>query len=180
MSRTLPATFPSPAEEPAPNDHDVDGARPPVLLRAAEGFAAGLVATAVMTGVRMAAKEAGLMERRPPHSEVVGRLRAITGHTPWGRRAERSATIAHYAFGGVAGAIYGVIEPRRARPVGGVLYAGAIWAISYLGVFPRIGLMPRPTRDDIGRQVVTAADHVVYGVTLDALLGIADRIYAGR
>jgi hypothetical protein len=40
--------------------------------------------------------------------------------------------------------------------------------------------MPRPTRDDVGRQLVTAADHVVYGVTLDALLGIADRIYARR
>jgi hypothetical protein len=180
MSRTLPATLPSPDEEPSGNDHDLDDARPPVLLRAAEGFAAGLVATAVMTGARIAAKEAGLVDRRPPHSEVVGRLRALTGHTPWGHRAERSATIAHYAFGGVAGAIYGVIDPRRARPAGGVLYAGAIWAVSFLGVFPRVGLMPRPTRDDVGRQVVTAADHVVYGVTLDALLGIADRIYARR
>jgi hypothetical protein len=180
MSRTLTATLPSPDEEPSPRDPNLDDARAPVLLRAAEGFAAGLVATAVMTGARIAAKEAGLMDRRPPHSEVVGRLRAVTGHLPWGHRAERSATIAHYAFGGVAGAIYGVIDPRRARPAGGVLYAGAIWAISYLGVFPSVGLMPRPTRDDVGRQVVTAADHVVYGVTLDALLGIADRIYARR
>ena len=180
MSTTRPATPPSPDEEPDPNDRELEHARPPVLLRAAEGFVAGLVATAVMTGARFAAKEAGLVDRRPPQSEVVGRLRAIAGRTPWGHRAERSATIAHYAFGAVAGAIYGVIDPRRARPAGGVLYAGAIWAISYLGVLPRVGLMPRPTRDDLGRQVVTAADHVVYGMTLDALLGVADRVYARR
>lgn len=137
---------------------------------------AGLVATAVMTGARIAASEAGLLQRRPPHSEVVGRLRAVTGHTPWGRRAERTATIAHYAFGGVAGAVYGVVAPRRARPVGGVLYSGIIWATSYLGVLPRVGLMPRPSRDDPGRQIVTAVDHVVYGLALDASLEIVDRI----
>ena len=140
---------------------------------------AGVVATAVMTGFRVGAKKAGLMDRRPPHSEVVGRLRAITGHAPWGRRAERTATIAHYAFGGIAGAVYGVVAPRRARPAGGVAFAGALWAISYVGVFPRVGLMPSPTRDDTGRQVVTAVDHVVYGLTLDALLGIADRVADG-
>ena len=173
----LPLSDPdSPTDIPFPWEDTADDGKRPVWRRAAEGFVAGVVATAVMTGFRIGAKKAGLMDRRPPHSEVVGRLRAITGHAPWGRRAERTATIAHYAFGGVAGAVYGVVGPRRARPAGGVAFAGALWAVSYVGVFPRIGLMPSPSRDDTGRQVVTAVDHVVYGLTLDALLGIADRV----
>jgi len=151
----------------------------PVLRRAAEGFVAGVVATAVMTGFRVGAKQVGLMQGRPPHSEIVGRLRAITGHAPWGRRAERTATIAHYAFGGVAGAVYGVLGPRRVRPAGGVAFAGALWAISYVGVFPRIGLMPSPSRDDNGRQVILAVDHLVYGLALDAVLELADRVSDG-
>ena len=134
----------SPTDIPFPWEDTADDGKRPVWRRAAEGFVAGVVATAVMTGFRIGAKKAGLMDRRPPHSEVVGRLRAITGHAPWGRRAERTATIAHYAFGGVAGAVYGVVGPRRARPAGGVAFAGALWAISYVGVFPRIGLMPSP------------------------------------
>ena len=147
-----------------------------VLRRAVQGFAAGLVATAVMTATRIAASEAGVMRKRPPHSEVVGRLRAVAGHWPWGRKAERTATIAHYAFGGGAGAIYAVVAPRRARPVGGAVYSGVIWVTSFLGVFPRVGLMPRPSRDDRGRQIVTAVDHVVYGLALDGSLELIERV----
>ena len=175
----LPLSDHSPSDDASPwEDTAADGKRP-VLRRAAEGFVAGVVATAVMTGFRMGAKKAGLMDRRPPHSEVVGRLRAITGHAPWGRRAERTATIAHYAFGGVAGAVYGVIGPRRAASGRRRRLRRSTLGGQLLGVFPRIGLMPSPTRDDTGRQVVTAVDHVVYGLTLDALLGVADRVADG-
>ena len=117
------------------------------------------------------------MDRRPPHSEVVGRLRAVTGHAPWGRRAERTATIAHYAFGGVAGAVYGVVAPRRAvRPAASPM-PGAIWAVSYLGVFPRIGLMPRPSpRRHRAARSSLAVDHVVYGLRARRVCSrIADR-----
>ena len=146
-------------------------------LVARRGGIWGVVATGVMTGP----------DRRQGSGADAGSTPALRSRGPaardhrprtLGSSAERTATIAHYAFGGVAGAIYGVVGPRRARPAGGVAYAGAIWAISFLGVFPRVGLMPRPSRDDTGRQVILAADHLVYGLTLDALLGIADRLAA--
>ena len=84
--------------------------------------------------------------------------------------AETLATIAHYTFGAVAGAVYAMFAPRRGRPLSGVAYASTIWTLSYHQVLPRLGLMARPTRDDTGRQVVLAVDHVLYGLALDACL----------
>jgi hypothetical protein len=142
----------------------------PLVKRAARGVVAGLAATAVMTATRIGAERAGLVGRRPPHSEIVGRLRAVLGRSPWGDDAERAATIAHYAFGAAAGAIYAACVPRLARPATGAVYASAIWTVSFHQVLPRLGLMPPPRRDDTGRQVVLAVDHVVYGLALDACL----------
>jgi hypothetical protein len=142
----------------------------PLLKRAARGAVAGLAATAVMTATRIGAERAGVFRRRPPHSEIVGRLRAVLGRSPWGDDAERAATIAHYAFGAIAGAVYAAWVPRRARPATGTLYASAIWTVSYHQVLPRLHLIPPPQHDETGRQLVLAVDHVVYGLALDACL----------
>jgi hypothetical protein len=88
----------------------------------------------------------------------------------WGHETETLATVAHYGFGTLAGAIYAALVPRGARPAAGALYASAIWAVSYQHILPRLRLMPPPRRDDTSRQVVLAVDHVIYGVVLDACL----------
>jgi hypothetical protein len=164
-----------PAARPAPEPSPPQPKPHPWWRRALEGAVSGAVATAAMTGVRMAADRAGLHEPRPAHSEVVRRLRAVTGRKPWGHQAERTATVAHYAFGAAAGAVYAVVAPRRARPAGGVAYSVAIWAVSYVKVLPWLRLMPRPGRDDMRRQVVLAVDHVVYGLVLDGTLAVLER-----
>jgi hypothetical protein len=128
-----------------------------------------------MTAARLGAEQAGLVERRAAHAEIVGRLRAALGRPMWGHEAETLATIAHYSFGAVAGALYAILAPRRGRPAAGVAYASTIWTLSYHQVLPRLGLMPRPTRDDTGRQVVLAVDHVLYGLALDACLQVLER-----
>lgn len=142
----------------------------PLLRRAARGAAAGVAATAVMTAARVGAEHAGLVGRRSAHSQVVGRLRAVFGRSPWGHETETIATIAHYGFGAVAGAVYAAFVPRLARPATGVAYASAIWTVSFHQVLPRLKLMPPPRRDDTSRQVVLAIDHVIYGLALDACL----------
>ena len=101
--------------------------------------------------------------------------RAVTGRKPWGHEAETAATLAHYAFGAAAGAAYAVVAPRRARPAGGVVYSVMLWLVGYVGVLPWLRLMPPPGRDDVGRQVVLAVDHVVYGLVLDGTLAALER-----
>jgi hypothetical protein len=160
------AAEPSPPQPPIPH---------PWWRRALEGAVAGVAATAVMTGVRIAADRVGIHEGRPAHSTAVRRLRAVTGRKPWGHEAERAATIAHYAFGAAAGAAYAVVAPRRARPAGGVAYSVAIWFVSYFRVLPWLRLMPPPARDATGRQIVLAVDHVVYGLVLDGTLAALER-----
>jgi hypothetical protein len=128
-----------------------------------------------MTAARLGAEHAHVVDERPAHAEVVGRLRAARGRAMWGHEAETVATIAHYAFGALAGVIYAILAPRRARPASGVAYASTIWAVSYHRILPRLGLMPRPSRDDSGRQVVLEVDHVLYGLALDAFLESLER-----
>ena len=163
----------APRRAPEPSPASVSH---PWWRRAIEGAVAGVAATAVMTGVRMAADRVGIHERRPAHSVIVRRLRGVTGRKPWGHEAETTATIAHYAFGAAAGAAYAVVAPRRARVRGlGILYSVAIWLVSYFGVLPWLRLMPCPERDATGRQVVLAVDHVVYGLVLDGALAALER-----
>jgi hypothetical protein len=128
-----------------------------------------------MTVARLGAERAGVFEERAPQSEIVGRLRALQGRRTGGHATETLATIAHYAFGALAGALYAMLPSRRARPIGGALYASAIWTLAYHQLLPRLRLMPRPQHDDTARQVVIAVDHVLYGVTLDAFLAGLER-----
>jgi len=147
----------------------------PWWRRAIDGAVAGVVGTAALTATRVAAERTGLKRTRAAHSDVVGRLRVITGRKPWGHEHETVATIVHYGFGAAAGALYAVVAPRRARPFSGVAYSMLIWATSFLKVLPALRLMPPPSRDDKARQVVLAVDHAVYGLALDGTLMLLDR-----
>ena len=44
------------------------------------------------------------------------------------------ATALHLVFGTAAGALYGVLSPRRAREVTGIGFAGLIWAAVHFPV----------------------------------------------
>jgi hypothetical protein len=146
----------------------------PWWRRAVEGAVAGVVATAVQSATRLGAERAGLASKRSAHSEI-GRLRALVRRKPSGHEDETTATIAHYAFGAGAGALYAVVAPRRGRPLCGVVYSMLMWATSYLKVLPWLRLVPPPSRDDTRRQVIVAVDHVVYGVVLDGTLALLQR-----
>lgn len=77
--------------------------------------------------------------KRPlPPSELIYKLR--------GRRvtkAHRTQTLlGHFIFGALAGTIYARFCPRA----NGSLYGITVWAASYLGWIPAIGLLPPATR----------------------------------
>jgi hypothetical protein len=82
------------------------------------------------------------------------------------------APFAHLAFGGAAGALYGLIRSRIRRLPGPVLGAGfglAVWTISYAGWIPAAGILPPPHEDRPGRPIVMVGAHLVYGGVLGAL-----------
>lgn len=148
----------------------MEAERVPLFGGAARGFVAGVAATGAMSLLMLAAGRLGLMGEQPPDR--------ITGHVLrrlWPFRSEEetdlAASAAHVAFGGGAGIVFAVL--RRLAPLrlpgAGVGFALLVWLVSYAGVIPALGIMPRPDRDRPGRAPTMVAAHVLYGLVLERL-----------
>jgi uncharacterized membrane protein YagU involved in acid resistance len=79
-------------------------------------------------------------------------------------------TIAHFAFGTFAGAVYGAMVDRRASTAfKGIGYGLAVWALAYGVGLPSLGLHPAAADDTEDRNAVLIASHAVWGATLGKL-----------
>jgi hypothetical protein len=136
-----------------------------MMRNLAEGALSGVLATAAMSAVMLAGDRAGLMGEHPP--KRIARA-ALPGHRHRPKPGEGVlGAVAHFAFGAASGALFAVtMDGREPRLPLGVAYGLAIWAVSYQGWVPGLGIMPPVHRDRPGRQVVMAAGHVVYGTVL--------------
>jgi hypothetical protein len=72
----------------------------------------------------------------------------------------------HFAYGAGCGAVYSVVRPILPGPVAvkGLIFGGAVWAVSYFGYIPALGLYPWPKDDSKSRMTVMIAAHAVYGL----------------
>ena len=153
------------------------------LLRSAiEGAGAGVVATAVMSIPMLAADKAGLMPEPPPEKITEDALTAV-GIEPQDRTERQenaAATVTHFAFGAGCGALFALLRRGRRLPLpawaAGVPYGLGVWAVSYKGWVPALGILPPPERDRPARVRTMIAAHVVYG----AVLGAVDERLGGR
>lgn len=136
------------------------------------GAARGTVATVVMSIPMLVAPDL-VMGRRPPKQVTVGMLGKL-GLDP-GDEGERNAAsvLAHLGFGASMGSLFSVARARLHPPgpalLHGVVYGLGIWATSYNGWIPALGLLPDPDRDRPGRQGVMILAHALYGGVLGAL-----------
>jgi uncharacterized membrane protein YagU involved in acid resistance len=141
-----------------------------VADRVLAGAAAGFAATGPMT-VLMEALHALLppRERDPlPPRQITTRVAEAAGVADDMSEDEKEAAAitAHFAFGTTTGAVYGLLAPRlpRSSPVlSGVGYGLAVWAASYLGLLPAVGLYRSPAREPARRHGLMIAAHVVWG-----------------
>lgn len=158
---------------------------PGALLR---GAGAGVAATVAMSGLMLVAQRAGLLGRSPPRHIVehgLARLH-LRRKVP---RTERQllAALAHLGFGASQGALYAALHtwfgprlPRSRSQRGGasrpptaatgVPFALLVWATSYAGWIPALGILPSPSRDRPGRPLSMVLAHVVYGAVLASTL----------
>src|SRR5437588_10461880 len=117
-----------------------------LLAGAAAGFAATGPMTAVMDGVRRVLPDPQRRQPLPPHVVTVRAADAATGaahELPEGAKTGLT-TLAHFGFGTAAGAGYGLLAPHLpfSPAANGVAYGLAVWAGSYLGWLPALGLHP--------------------------------------
>ncbi len=94
------------------------------------------------------------------------------------------AVALHFAFGAGVGALFGVLHaqlPARVRrhpALSGAAYATLVWAVSYQGWVPALGILPPATRDAPGRPATMLLAHWVYGATLGVV--VARRGHDGK
>jgi uncharacterized membrane protein YagU involved in acid resistance len=82
-----------------------------------------------------------------------------------------AATLVHYAFGGVVGAVYGgvaEIVPRVTTGLG-VPFGIAVWLGAHVVTVPALGLAEPPARRPLGKEAPEFLLHVVYGAVTEAV-----------
>jgi hypothetical protein len=139
------------------------------------GGISGAIATAAMSGWMALGQLTGPYGEQPP-KRLVRRLARRVGipSRRGGPGTGLATAAAHLGFGMSCGALYGAVVPRSTAPRG-VAFALAVWATSYAGWIPALGLLPPPDKDNPRRVWTTLTAHVVYGAVLGAALAKADR-----
>jgi hypothetical protein len=139
------------------------------------GSLAGFAATAPMTAVMDALhRQVPPEDQRPlPPREITEQaVEAVGAEDELPEDAKTGLTmLAHFGYGAAAGGVYGVVAPHLpfTPAVNGIAYGLAVWAGSYLGWLPALGIQPPQTEEPAGRVGVMVAAHVAWGATLGVL-----------
>jgi putative membrane protein len=133
------------------------------------GALAGLAATVPMTDVIGVGRAAGLMGTPPP-VEITENAAEQAGGDPDRQSPEFQAAwlAAHIGYGAACGVIFSAIRPLLPRSdlAAGLLFGGAVWGVSYIGLMPSLNLYPSAEDDSNQRQAVMIAAHAVFGTAL--------------
>ncbi len=136
---------------------------------AVRGAGRGLAGTVVMS-IPMLVAGRPVMGTQPPKRITVGVLRRAGVRERSERQRNVAGTIAHLGFGATAGAVFTVARAglalRGPALPQGLGYGVAVWAASYKGWVPALGVLPPPERDDPARQATLLAAHLLFGAVL--------------
>jgi putative membrane protein len=142
------------------------------------GAIAGLVATAPMTAVMLVLHRLLPGYQRYPlepyriTTRMARRLRL--SHVIDDQESRLAATtVAHFGYGAAAGALFPpLLGWLPLHPVlAGVLYGLAVWAGSYLGLIPALGIISPATKHPRRRNLLMVVAHLLWGATLGMLVG---------
>lgn len=151
-----------------------------------QGGLAGFVATGPMS-VFMLATQRFLPKRQqyalPP--EIITEELAHRTHVRWHmnkKQVEAATLVSHFGYGAAMGVLYGALRKKipLPSPVKGVLFGLLVWAASYLGLLPLIGMSESGQREPGRRNLLMIAAHVIWGATVGVLAEIlADNVSSG-
>lgn len=150
-----------------------------MLERLLQGALAGLTATAPMTAaMEWGADQLPRRERYPlPPRLITERLAKQTGAARHLNDSETMAltVAAHFGYGAAMGALYGAVTPRQlSGPTTGVAFGLGVWAASYLGLLPALGILKPATEHPARRNLLMIGAHVVWGSAVGAAMRAAD------
>ncbi len=137
------------------------------------GGICGVVATGPMTAAMVLwHRHLPAHEKYPlPPREITGEIMAKSGVSVGHEALSATTLVAHFAYGGAAGAIYGLLPPRNVRaPIAsGVVVGLCVWALSYLGLLPALGILRPAGEHPARRNALMLGAHFIWGGSLCAL-----------
>ena len=88
-----------------------------------------------------------------------------------------ATTISHFAYGAVTGTLY-VATAKNMFPnpaIGGAVFGLAVWAGSYLGLLPAMGILSPATEHPLRRNALMIAAHLIWGSVTGMLVDQLER-----
>jgi uncharacterized membrane protein YagU involved in acid resistance len=132
-----------------------------------------------MTAVTLAAQAGGLLNSQPPARITAALLDALGVQQRRGAVLGVSTALLHLGFGASVGSVFALLHRSLRLPllpaVQGVVYGVVVWAASYAGWVPALGILPPPMHDRPGRPVAMVVAHGVYGMALGVFVGYRSR-----
>ena len=135
------------------------------------GALAGCIATAPMTlAMEVMHRWLPPSERYPlPPSEITAKLTEEAGVAPQIDQGQHTALtlLNHFGYGAAVGAIYALLASRLRAPLpaalGGSGYGLLVWAVSYLGLLPALGILRPATEHPERRNALMIVAHLIWG-----------------
>ena len=137
----------------------------------ARSAVAGVIATVPMTGTFLlfnSLLEQGNRDRLPPREVTRGVSRETGVSDDIHPSTERKVSwLAHFGFGAAAGALYGLTPSWTSSSLlKGTVYGVGVYAASYLGWLPALGILPSAKDRSTSWNVTNLAAHVTWGAAL--------------
>lgn len=141
------------------------------------GALAGFIATFPMTIFMLTTQRflpKGQRYDLPP--ELIIKDLAHKAHVRWRLNKSQilgATLVSHFGYGATMGTLY---TPLRKLPfptlVQGILFGLIVWAASYLGLLPLLGISASGHKEPLRRNLMMIAAHIVWGATL----GVTDNM----
>lgn len=106
-----------------------------------------------------------------PPREITGAVLEKSGVSADNADLSAATLLAHFAYGGAAGGIYGLISRGKTRmPITSGMTLGLfVWVLSYFGLLPALGILRPANEHPARRNALMLGAHFVWGVCLCAL-----------
>jgi uncharacterized membrane protein YagU involved in acid resistance len=146
-----------------------------------EGAIAGFVATVPMTIFMFATQRflpRGQQYDLPP--EIITKDLAHRMHVRQHMNKQQilGATLAsHFGYGAAMGTLYRLFRQRVSvsAPIQGALFGLMVWAASYLGLLPLLGMAESGQKEPVRRNLMMIAAHVVWGAAMGSTADIIEQ-----
>jgi hypothetical protein len=127
----------------------------------------GIVGAMAMSGVRVFAKDAGIVSEEPPRRLTRKRARGLLRSVSR-KRSGAVAELVHWAMGGMFGAVFGLLPERlRRRAWSGPAFGFGVWLMFDALIAPLLGLSREWPK---GRErSVFVVDHLLFGLILNEM-----------